>query len=440
MRRIGFVGLALSFACQTLVGDYDIRPATATAPLCQVESEKFVLDLDLASEAQLPSLEDYYIRANPALVEHLSGIAHDHLDGAKRRGVTYVLGEAGIGKSYVMRNAFDDFMDAKCDVVLRNLAEDEQADLTTSQGVVFNQLPTLGELSEFNLQETLESQGCVQDGVLKPLVFLDGIDEIHDSSATVVLRAVDEQVLQKSDEFLQIVIAGRPEGFHSWLTDPRRTERNRKVVSLFHLQAPQYRTLGDIEFRLSGYLEYAGDLPEIEARGDFGSYLDSLTQELERFPFLTYSLGNLALGNFAIQHTFPGLNESEQAIKAGILDDWLARNSETHDRPGAGSHLDGMYRRVLEDIAVQYSEVNAQGEFTVGTQDTVTVTDESGKGAGVVQVRDVLLHSGVAYLTVPSSTTTRFRFSPFWLHAFLVEGHNRRQGEPYRGCGAVTAP
>src|SRR5690606_32989953 len=103
-----------------------------------------------------------------------------------------------------------------------------------------------------------------------------------------------------------------------------------------------------------------------------------------------------------------------------ILDDWLARNSETHNRPGAGSELDGQYRRILEDVAAQYStSVGDDGEFSVATQDNVAVVDESGRSAGYVRVRDVLLHSGVAYLTSASSTTTRFRFSPFWLHGFL---------------------
>ena len=434
---IACIAAVCGSACQALVGDYEVAPLIDSATLCAVEKQQFLLKLDLDSEVQLESLDEYYIAANPNLVEHLTGIAQDYLSETDRRGVTYVLGDAGIGKSYVMRNAFDEFGDHKCTIELRPAAPETRPDLVTSDGVVLNELRAFPQSKSFDLESLLEEQ-CVRAGALQPLVFLDGIDEIHDDSAGALLQAVNELVLEAKRPFLQVVVAGRPEGFRPWLSNPARTERDRAIVTQFHLEAPRYTTRGDLEFRLRGYLEYAGELQDIEANGRLDVHLDSLVEVLNRHEFLTYSLGNLALGNFAIQHAKPGANETELQIKAGIFDDWLGRNAETHNRPGSGSEWDGPYRRLLQDIAARYANVTNEGEFTVAAQDAIEVIDDDGMSVGEVRVRDALLHSGVAYLMSPSSATPRFRFSPFWLHGFLLESYNERLGATYRGCS--TAP
>jgi hypothetical protein len=51
-------------------------------------------------------------------------------------------------------------------------------------------------------------------------------------------------------------------------------------------------------------------------------------------------------------------------------------------------------------------------------------------------VRNVLNRGGVAFLTSALTTTTRYRFDPFWLHAHLIERRNQRLDSEYeyRGC------
>lgn len=97
-------------------------------------------------------------------------------------------------------------------------------------------------------------------------------------------------------------------------------------------------------------------------------------------------------------------------------------------------HL-GVYGHVLEQIAVRYAEeVDDEGFFLVGFEDNVSVP--AGEGDVTVRVRDVLDRSGIAYLDPVDFTTTRYRFDPFWVHAYLVEKWNQRidAGYAYSRC------
>jgi hypothetical protein len=114
-----------------------------------------------------------------------------------------------------------------------------------------------------------------------------------------------------------------------------------------------------------------------------------------------------------------------------MFDDILLRNVGTHGRPGADSPLEGPYRGALEDIAARYVEVDAQGRFSVRSEDTVEVFEDDGTSLGLLRVRNVLGRSGVAFLIDPGTKTTRYRFDPFWLHAHLIERRNERLYDNY---------
>jgi hypothetical protein len=231
--------------------------------------------------------------------------------------------------------------------------------------------------------------------------------------------------------FLHFIVVGRSSAFATWLTAPERTQENNDILDRFDLAAPTYRTAGDLEFRVRGYLDFIGELANVEAAGELDAYVASFTDAVSAYPFLTYSTGNLAVGNVVIEHTAPGRAESEEALKVGLFDDILLRNAQSHGRPGDGSEYDAAYRRVLEEIAVRYVEVDDAGDFVVRSEDTVEVTDDEGAVLGEVRVRNVLDRGGVAFLTSGVESTTRYRFEPFWLHAHLIERYNQRLDPDY---------
>lgn len=429
--------------CQSLVDDYsadlEVEAPIRSSRLCAIETNEFAFSVDFDSDERQESLFDYYEEQNPEFIDHIKDVVKRYGAGETAAEVTYLLGAAGVGKTFLLR-ALDDLDEAKqCTVDLDELFVEEpgrldfevayETDLETLDGgdLVFNELPSLAKPSDFTLESLLEAGDCYVGGELVPLVFIDGIDEVHDDTARLILELLDEFVAE--EQGVHFLVAGRPEGFAVWLTDPDRNEDSNDPLTRFDLVPPRYDSAGDLEFRATGYWDFTMQVVEDD-------YLDNFEQAVSSHPFLTYTLGNLAFGNFVVEHTGPGEEVSEEEIKIGVFDDILLRNADTHDRPGTDSALNGAYRRALEEVAVRYADVNDQGVFIVRSEDTVPVTDDSGSVVGEIRVRTLLNHSGAAVLTAANATTTRYRFDPFWFHAHLIERYNQRHfpGYRYHGC------
>lgn len=432
-----------ALGCQLFVDDYvaDRGDPIDTTPLCELENAKrgpFYVPLDVKSDEHLDELEAYYMRANPELMERFDEVAEDFADGVFRKTATYLMGEAGIGKTFVMQRLltrFDAQETCRVDLaraLLTGLPRSLAPDLTTIDGdVVLNELPGFTQPESFSLPMFLEEQGCVRNGRVASLLWLDGVDEIHARSARVLVREVEKYLLSETDAFVHLVLLGRPEGFSPWFSDPARGDATGRITKTIRLQPPQYITKGDVAFRLREYLRFALTLDLHERNGTLDDYVDSVIEALEKYPFLRYSLGNLSVGNVVLQHTVPDHNETALSLKAKIFDDMMERNVGTHGRPGSGSRFDDGYRALLEQIAARYVNVNANGEFIVSPNDTVPLVNALGDHLGDVLVTAVLERSGLAYLSSPTSTTKRFKFSPFWLHGYLAERYNQRVAPKY---------
>jgi hypothetical protein len=348
-------------------------------------------------------------------------------------------------------DAFSD--EEQCSIALADLFTDQAGalsfdvelapDLTTIDGEqVFNQLPSVADPTEFDLDSVLEVGGCLDAGQLPPLVVIDGIDEVHDDTAELILEAADELTLGTGGTrgpFLHFLIAGRPEGFASWLTASRRNEDSAALLERFTLNPPDYATAGDLAFRLEGYLDFIGTLEMHQEEGTFEDYLDSFSSAVVEYPFLRYSIGNLAVGNIVIDNTAPGLDLSEEELKTGLLDDMLVRNADTHDRPGSDGVLQRTYRRLLEDVAAEYVDTNADGTFVVRSDDRIAAFSDDGSRLGEVRVRTLLNRSGIALLRSPTGSTTRYHFDPFWVHGHLLQHRNERidASYEYQDCGSA---
>jgi hypothetical protein len=446
---IRWLGLALisTSACQLWVGEYeaDGNDPVDTGALCSLEHELFTVDLELDSDAQKQTLQAYYAAANPDLVAQFNTIVQAAMAPEPTRTATYLTGEAGAGKSFMMRSLVNAFPSEEiCDLALPEVlaANSEELptrrfpDLATLDGtVVLNSLPGFVNPDAVSLPVLLESQGCIVDGRATPLVVLDGLDEIHPDSALALLREVEDFLLAEDDSFVHVVVLGRPEGFAPWFANPARGEETGRVSELLSLKTPLYVTRGDLSFRLREYLDFTMQLEQVESDGDLDNFTDALAGALVRFPFLRYSLSNLAVGNVVIQHATPGSDESEYTVKSKIFEDLVARNVDTHGRPGSGSRYDTAYLRLFERLAASHTDVNAKGEFTVSPRTSLPLVDEHGTVIGEVLETTLLERSGLAYLASPTSTTKRFRFSPLWVHGYLTERFNQRTAPKYEYIG-----
>ncbi|MCC6526354.1 MAG: hypothetical protein IT373_27150 [Polyangiaceae bacterium] len=455
MRASPFAMAALLVAgCEAFVGDYQLLPEVepvSSGHLCAIERDRFVFALDLGSTTAQPDLETYYELANVDLISYLTAIAEENAQGTTtHRRVTYLMGAAGVGKSFATRNVLDGFAPAdQCEIKLSDLFYGDAAlldfevvpanDLEAGDGLAFNELPSMADPATLQLSQLFDAAGCAAGATLEPLVIIDDLDEVHDEVATMILRRVDEFILAGAPgagAFVHFLVVGRPEGFSDWLTDPHRTEENNAILDMFTLAAPRYQTAGDLDFRVRGYLDFSNQLADLEATGGVVPYVEAVIDGVEKNPFLTYSMGNLAVGNVAIEHTRPGTDTSEQVLKPALFDDVLQRAGSSHGRPEAGDALGPAYLRLLEDIAARYVDVDDDGGFSVPSEDRQPVFDADGTALGEVQVRQALNHAGVAYLLSVNALSARYRFDPFWLHAHLVERFNQRTvpNYTYRTC------
>jgi hypothetical protein len=267
---------------------------------------------------------------------------------------------------------------------------------------------------------------------LVPLIIFDDIDEIHSETSKLILKSLDQfilEVAESNEEFVHVIVVGRSEGFAPWYQDSKRSEGIAQYLSVFHLNGPRFLTTGDLELLANNQYSFvygADTWEEMNQDERAAGLVDGYIRFVEQHSFLSYSIRQLAIAIIITDLSTSNANANELKLKAFIFDELLRRASNVHGRPLSS---DDQYRRILEDIAVLYATdevVDDQGFFTVDSDDTVQVMAD-GQSTGEVFVRDVLDHSGIAILKPASLSTTRYKFEPAWVHSHLIELRNQRE-------------
>jgi hypothetical protein len=136
-------------------------------------------------------------------------------------------------------------------------------------------------------------------------------------------------------------------------------------------------------------------------------------------------LGNLSQANDIVNYARDSGSEaaekSENELKEEFFRRILDRNSKTHNRPSPNEsqYLD-TYVNLIRQIAASKSEsVNDQGFFLVKYLEKVSVGNSS------ANMQTILNRSGLIDVKPLSNNQLLYRFSPFWLHRYLVENYNK---------------
>lgn len=422
--------------------------------VCAVEKQ-FVYEVTAgpAHASDLPSLYKFSSDNQP-IFSHLHRLQEMHRDGVAHRGVSYVYGAPGVGKSFLVRNhllgAFPG--EASCVVKLGDVfgGGTEQLgvqvtarpDVTSRDGQVrIGSLPAVAEPGDFRLGSMLAASGCEQNGVLRSLVVIDDIDEIHPDSARLILRSVDKLVLdraQSSSGFLHVIVVGGADGFAPWYRDPKRHGGIAGFLSAFEFRGPVYSTTGDMHVLAANLLRFQmgkEGWDQFVREGAAASLIEQYVRYVRRHPFLSYSIRSLAIATMISTRASTTPDDTEFELKEFVLDELLRRSSSVHGRPDPG---DDAYRRMLEEVATGYADrLDDDGFFVVGLDDQVPITTAGGNTAEL-PVREVLDRSGIA-VTVPGShSTARYRFAPIWVQSHLIELANQRgnSSHQYRPCAA----
>jgi hypothetical protein len=434
LRRRGVWISVLLAVLVILIGIFWPRPPPPDK-LCEVE--KSITITIIEGENRYDDLLDYFQDANVELFNHLDRVAQDYLDGRPHRGATYILGAAGVGKSFVARAVEQFPAEDQCKIAFGEFVEEPQENIdfllqpdlqTLSGDYVINTLPTFAQPETFSLDTLLAAGGCLRDGELVPLIVLDDLNELHDDSTLLILKGVEAYLSAPGEtpSFVHFLVFGRSAAFNTWLRDPDRVP----PAGLWMprpLQGPLYSTVGDLEFAVESYYEF-------EKKPVPPRVSDHFVAAVLEYPFLTYSIRPLATRNIIIEAI--GANvQSEEALRAKVYDNLVERNNEVHNRPSARTPS---YQYLMEEIAVRYKDrVDDEGFFVVDFQDRVPYYDNALENEiGEVYVEDVLDRSGIAVLDPADAFLTRYRFDPFWIHKHLVEMRNQREisGHKYQTC------
>jgi hypothetical protein len=396
----------------------------------------------------------YFQIGNPELFEHVDEIEQIYLDGQEHRGITYVWGPPGVGKSFITRDRLEQgFPGNTCLVKISDLfgMDSEKlsfevgntADLTTLDGQLeFDSLPTAAQINDFELDSLLDAAECRIDGQLVPLIIFDDLDEVSKDTSKVIVRSVERlmsDVEESEEKYVHVFVFGRPEGFAPWYQDPRRNESISALLRVFSLGGPYVATTGDLGILAEDEFSFVRGQETWESMKEDGTatgIVEDYVRYIANQPILPYSIRSLSIATMIMDRTSTNPDDTEAELKAFLFDELLRRAASTHGRPLSS---DDQYLRLLEEIAVRYSseeEVDEIGFFSVGVNDTVEVKDDNGQVVGEVLARDVLDHSGIAFLEPASFSTPRYSFYPFWVHSHLVELNNQRLDEDhmYRTC------
>ena len=429
------------------------QPSVSIDQVCEVDRR---LTYDIvpgpAHAQNLPSL--YRIsHYNQPIFDHLNKLREDYQSGKEHKGITYVYGDPGVGKTFLVRNYLSGLLskEASCVVKLgevfsaaaagkREFEVIQRPDVFTLDGrISLGKLPAIADPGKFQIETFLSESGCAHEDALVPLIIIDDIDETHPDSSRLILRLLDKLILDGREpkaDFQHVIVVGGSEGFTSWYRDPKRHGGISKFLNVFKLSGPVYSSTGDIGVLVTNLFIFKKGKEAWQRalrNGTAALLIKQYLRDVRQHRFLTYSIRALATATYISDRSDTSANDTEFELKEFLVDEMLRRSTSIYGRPDP---LDDSYRRVLEVIASRYANrLDPDGFFVVNLEDTVPLTTQQGD-KGEVRVRDVLNRSGIA-ITVPEShSTTSYRFEPVWIQAHLIELANKRSSPryQYRSC------
>lgn len=405
----------------------------------KLEDEK---NIDLQNKIKDKIISEYFRNNNSDIFDYLTKNHQLINSNNEFIGVTYLSGSAGIGKSFIRNPIRELYGDKSCVIRLsqeiqsgKNYGSSIKSKpqlVSMSEDLILSMLPNIEESGKFDLGELLRQSNCISNNRKKKVVLIDDLDEIHPDSSELLLKSIDTFLSKQENTqkyFLHFIVFGRPEAFATWLSHPHHQFPNN--FKKFIVKGPGYTHTSDISLMSSNYFLFRKN----ELKPD--SIDDTLLDLIKNKPFLhhTYT-NNLANGNFVISSIIGLDGSSDIAYKARLFEEFLIRNSESHNRPFEGKN-GKLYEYLLQNIAEKYSnKIDEQGYFEVNSNDFVPVIEDFQKQSYDVlklqenkkctlkvhkfNIQQTLEYSGVVDVVPIDENIKKYRFAPFWLHEFLV--------------------
>jgi hypothetical protein len=362
-------------------------------------------------------LYQYLYESNRTFIEYLDSLEYISQKTNRHTGVTYLVGETGVGKSLfsriiksrfgirflrlpmhqLAREKYSDYFDRKAE--LTDMAGDTTLswllDVKIKRQINFTDFLRIAEFREF-----LSSD--------KIFLVVDELDELHPDSRQLILSLIDEfaQINNtlRTFRFIHVFVLGKQELFHEYL-------KGRKLNGQrFEIYPPIYTSGHDLNVLKMDYETYFDqNIP--------ATAIEDVKVLFRANPFLIPTMNNLFRSNFMISEAGVLKDWDEVSIKNVLFERTLERIQDTHQRPGPGNEL---YVRALQQVAIKYiNKIDDQGNFEVSKTDTVRFRMDEKYWA--FNVLELISNSGLIRIDLSNTEQNRMRFQPIWLHRYLVE-------------------
>ena len=366
------------------------------------------------------------------------------------KSVSYLFGNAGVGKSFI-KTPLKNIFPPKANTCTVNLEKKirpgkvygsliKQTPQLSSSEVVLGTLPEIMEPGSFSFDCMLEDSKCslISNNNHSEVIIIDDLDEIHPNSSKFILESVDDYVeeAQKFNEkkSINFIILGRPEAFSKWLSDSHH--KNPINFKKFCINGPQYTHKKDIDLMVLSYFMFR------ERKMPPKQLFNKVAEIIFSNNYLYHTTANnLSNANFTIKRLHENQSYSENQLKNKLFTDFIGRNNSSHNRPAMTGEKGELQLRLFQNIATKFiNKIDKNGYFEVDISDIVNVvTNNIDKQIDVLNIsptcdvqtiafniQQTLEYSGIVEIEPVSEKAKKYKFSPFWIHRFLVEKRSLR--------------
>lgn len=255
------------------------------------------------------------------------------------------------------------------------------------------------------------------------IIALDQMDEIHPDTAIQLCKSIEEILIEKRGEKIQICIflIGRPCFASGYFYETAPKIKNENLTGRFvkKLGLPKFKSTGDLNVFMDNQTELT---PEKKVFLEKTTTRKAFIERAKQHAFIRSSLPILFLARDTFELVPAPSEKTDQAkyLKENLVSGMFRRNFSTHGRP-SDTHLDKFmaYKCLLRAVAIKYKNVDKEGCFRVKFGDEI---EELAIGLKC-NVRRLLERSGLVDIEPVGTATVKFRFQPFWVHRYLAESN-----------------
>ena len=386
------------------------RLKNSIANLQKIENNFYDSERYLEQPARYNDLIDYFYEVNPELLRLFKN-ADD---------ITFVIGPAGCGKSYLLRELLpneEDHVNLKTIRLTHTYEKDckrsQLKNSTSEHSIEFCALPHPSDIK--NVEELLRR--VTRNPSKTNVLFIDDCDEFHPKAITELIVSINTYLAAHPNTW-KFVLFGRHEAFIDYLTDPRREDA---ACLPIYLADPLFTTTGDVKMRVANYITWQKS--HIDSALVCGRILNASDDNIYCFmkhEFRTLQAGNFIIEALAKEDYYHNLNK----LKETLFNAYFDRSKKTHARALQDATL---YKALLRKVAFDYMDkVDDSGFFEISdnqNETKVKICRDNKQVTISVSTKDLLEFSGLIDMENISHQNPRYRFYPFWIHRYLIENN-----------------